>query len=82
MVVLYTLHLISSAAALSIPVPRIVLRLRAPSSCPDPFSESLDEDVTLIGLQPAFHLHGPCHLAASGLRPVGLSAAGPGSALA
>jgi hypothetical protein len=27
----------------SIPVPRIVLRLRAPSSCPDLFAESVDE---------------------------------------
>jgi hypothetical protein len=41
--VLYTLHLITSAAAVSIPTPRIVLRLRAPSSCPDLFAESLDD---------------------------------------
>jgi hypothetical protein len=41
--VLYTLHLISSTAAVSIPVLRIVLRLRAPSSCPDSFAESVDE---------------------------------------
>jgi hypothetical protein len=32
-----------NGAAVSIPVPRIVLRLRAPSSCPDLFAESLDE---------------------------------------
>jgi hypothetical protein len=36
-------HLQENGAAVSTPVPRIVLRLRAPSSCPDPFAESLDE---------------------------------------
>jgi hypothetical protein len=33
----------AKGAAVSIALPRIVLRLRAPSSCPDPFAESLDE---------------------------------------
>jgi hypothetical protein len=36
-------HFQENCAAASIPVPRIVLRLRAPSSCPDPFAESLDD---------------------------------------
>jgi hypothetical protein len=39
----YTLHLISPLSTVSIPLPRIVLRLRAPSSCSDLFAESQDE---------------------------------------